>query len=110
MKIFTGSAFEVCFGVNSTILTNWGDNDKAMYETSVSNETVSGLVKDIQDSTTDFAKTSLREKQPCDIYQEFLELTTTRDMVQGPGSYHHVRQSDLLSKNLDVSTPVQGYT
>ena len=47
---------EVCFGANSTILAKWGDIDKVMYETSFSNETVSGLVKDIQNSTTDLPK------------------------------------------------------
>ena len=39
MKLFIGAAFEVYFGANCTILANWGDIDKALYETSVSNET-----------------------------------------------------------------------
>ena len=75
--------------------------------TSVSNETLSGLVKDIQYSTTDLAKTSLREKQQRDNYQEFLELTfILRRGIPSRGIWFRapgatiVRKSDLLSKNL----------
>ena len=75
--------------------------------TSVSNETLSGLVKDIQYSTADLAKTSLREKQQRDNYQEFLELTfILRRGIPSRGIWVRalgatiVRKSDLLSKNL----------
>ncbi|KAK2709688.1 hypothetical protein QYM36_013384 [Artemia franciscana] len=115
MELLIVAVFQVCLGSTSApqvpIFTRfqqyWMFLDQFRFKTGMSSDAVSMSVQDIKDSTTEFAKGSLRESQPRDDYREYFELiiiflglVPEREIqVMAPGATHHAQWMSKVIHN-----------
>ena len=108
MELILGAAFKASMPVASSgpevqlfkrFQSSWSNIDKSVYESGMTNATVSSNVIDRKEQIVDFASNQLLKHQPRDDYRELLELTIIflgaipphGLRFRAPGPMHHAR-------------------